>query len=395
MVVIGATILMQILLVGLHRFTKPYGLCRYTANLFFCLRKVESLRVTLVLGEWQKDYYREALQMDVDDPNVIWVSLRRPALSRYWWYVWSLPKLARKLNASIVHILFPVLITRRSFACPIVLTMHDLYAYDTPDAIGFPNVFLNRLVLRTCVGASAAVVSISYFTRDRLRRWFPELEMRMTLPVIYQEVVVRETRSGTAQLMAIPAKFLLCVGHHRRNKNLDLTIEAFFKARDRGVVDDSTQLVIVGSEGPETHQLRTTAGRRQGVCFLNSIADEHLARLYTSCEALICASSIEGFCLPVAEALLFSCRVICSNIPVLREVAGDQGTYFGLEPRSSDAIVEAISSSMSSNSHTAGQSRLFTSNPAEEWPKLYAGVLEGHFESRAIKPKMVSSSSES
>jgi glycosyltransferase involved in cell wall biosynthesis len=131
------------------------------------------------------------------------------------------------------------------------------------------------------------------------------------------------------------------------------------------------------------------------VCFLNSIADEHLARLYTTCEALICASSIEGFCLPVAEALLFSCRVICSNIPVLREVAGDQGTYFGLEPRSSDAIVEAISSSMSSNSHTAGQSRLFTSNPAEEWPKLYAGVLERHFESRAIKPKMVSPSSES
>ena len=385
---------MHILLVGLHRFTKPIGLCRYTANLFLRLRAVESLKVTLVLGEWQREYYRGALQMDVDDPNIIWVSLRRPALSRYWWYVRGLPKLARELNADIVHILSPVLIVKRSFACPVVVTMHDLYAYDTPDAIGFPNVFLNRLVLRACVEASDEVVSISHFTRGRLRGWFPWLERRMALPVIYQEVIVREPRSGAAQVMEVPEKFLLCVGQHRKHKNLDLTIDAFFKARDRGVVDDSTQLVIVGSEGPETRHLRTEAARQDGVRFLDSITDEHLARLYTTCECFICASSIEGFCLPVAEALSLSCRVICSDIPILREVAGDQGTYFDLGAHSSDAIVEAISSSMKSNSHASNRARSFASNAAEEWPRLYTRLLGRHFESRAIKAQVISSASE-
>lgn len=366
----------HVLLVGLHRFTKPVGTCRYTANLFNCLRKVDSLRVTLVLGSWQKDYYREAFQMDVQDPHIIWVDLRHPAFSRYWWCAWGLPRLARQLSVDVVHALHQIPVVKRSLRARFVLTVHDLYAYDTPEALGYPNVYFNRLAIRSSLNASDEVASISCFTRGRLCHWFPELEKRMTLPVIYPEVRVAEPVPNPGQDAVAPARMILCVAQHRKNKNLDLVIESYFLALERGVIERTTQMVIVGSEGPETEHLKDLARRAPGVHFLSSISDEHLAYLYSSCEVFVCASGIEGFCLPVAEALLFSCRVVCPNIPVLKEVAGERATYFELELRSPDAILNAIQSSLSSSRHTTGSSRLLDSNPAEEWTNLYRKVLD-------------------
>ena len=48
----------------------------------------------------------------------------------------------------------------------------------------------------------------------------------------------------------------------------------------------------------------------------------------------------EGFGLPVAEALATGCRVACSDIPALRELAGEDATYF--DPSSPEEIAEGI-----------------------------------------------------
>ncbi len=371
----------RILLSGLHRFTKPYGLCRFTANLYLCLRQVESLDVTLVLGAWQREYYRDALNLDVDDPQIRWIPLKRPGLSRYWWYLSGMPRLARELQADIVHALFPMPLLRRRFRAGIVTTMHDLYAYDTPEAIGFPNVYVNKLVTRMGMAASDEIVSISVFTRDRLTHWFPRLADRMALPVIYQDVRIAVDPGAQEPPRAEP--YLLCVAQHRKNKNIDLVIEAYYQALDEGVVRAGTQLVVVGSGGSETERLQAMAAARGGVQFRSSIADAELAQLYAHCELLLCASSIEGFCLPVVEALLLRCRVVCSDIPILREVAGEQGTFFPLEPRSAEAVVTAIRDSLASNRHAGPLSRLLGTDAGEAWTALYNDVLRKRAETAA------------
>jgi glycosyltransferase involved in cell wall biosynthesis len=47
-----------------------------------------------------------------------------------------------------------------------------------------------------------------------------------------------------------------------------------------------------------------------------------------NCLVMAAPSSNEGFCLLVVEALLSGAQVVCSNIPVLREVGSDACTYF-------------------------------------------------------------------
>ncbi len=48
----------------------------------------------------------------------------------------------------------------------------------------------------------------------------------------------------------------------------------------------------------------------------------------------------EGFGLPVGEALAAGTRVVCSDLPALREIAGEDATYF--DPGDPAAIAEGI-----------------------------------------------------
>jgi glycosyltransferase involved in cell wall biosynthesis len=368
---------MHVLLIGLHRFTQPHGPCRYTANLFSSLKREKDLQVTLVLGAWQRDYYQRALGLNVNDTDIVWVDLERPAVSRYGWYLRDAPKLARELNADLVHAVNPMPLIKKRFSCPIVATMHDLYAYDSPQVIGFPNVWLNRLVLRQIIRASDAIISISQSTKDSLRKRFPSLEGRIPLPVVYQDVLPKVLKSEELEAPSIVPehKYFLTVANHGRNKNLDLIVEAYYLGREAGVIPTNTRLIIVGSEGIATQYLRSMMEGKPGVHLLSAISDEQLIDLYKSCEALICASSIEGFCLPVAEALSFRRRVVCSDIPILREVGGEQATYFPLEPRSPAALVRAIEESLKSTRHRTVPIRGVQKNSGAEVARVYRDVL--------------------
>jgi glycosyltransferase involved in cell wall biosynthesis len=142
--------------------------------------------------------------------------------------------------------------------------------------------------------------------------------------------------------------FLLAVAQHRRNKNLALLIEAFAELRRDTQSARDLELVIVGGEGPETASLRTLVQRHSladRVVFTSHVADENMAWLYRHCAMLVVPSTIEGFCLPVAEALSCGAPVLCSDIPILREVGGDKCHYFPLRgPGTARALAVAISS---------------------------------------------------
>lgn len=60
------------------------------------------------------------------------------------------------------------------------------------------------------------------------------------------------------------------------------------------------------------------------------ISDAELQHSYQSAHGLIFASIVEGFGLPLVEAMNSNVPIVCSDIPVFREVAGDYPRYFKL-----------------------------------------------------------------
>ena len=324
----------------------PSGICRHAANLASSLASTRKVsRVTLLVGSWQVSYFRQAFNVAESRLELREASVDNTAYARNLWYYRSLPKLARDLGADITHLSFPAPISRRRFSCPVICSLHDLYPYDVPANFGSLRVLFNRSFLRRCLTQSDVVVCSSDFTRNRLSIFVPKLPPSKATR-IYQSVSLDPASaqpSGRLQLRSRP--FLLTVAQHRRNKNLTLLLSAFAALQRRDDSFRELQLLVVGAEGPETNTLHGMVKQHSlgdHVLFLSSLPDTELCWLYERAALIVLPSIIEGFCLPLAEALRCGGNVLCSDIPILREVGGSHCRYFSLD--APDVVTELANS---------------------------------------------------
>ena len=70
------------------------------------------------------------------------------------------------------------------------------------------------------------------------------------------------------------------------------------------------------------------------------IPREELMKLYARAQAFVYPSTFEGFGMPVLEAMAAGIPVACSDIPPLREVAGDAALFF--DPLDETALAAAL-----------------------------------------------------
>ena len=103
--------------------------------------------------------------------------------------------------------------------------------------------------------------------------------------------------------------------------------------------------MIVGVPGPETPQIRRflrTTGLHPKVALITGIRDAEMQWCYRNCELLLALSSVEGFGLPVAEALLAGCRIVCSDIGAFRELQAESCHYVPLTANAAEQFARTI-----------------------------------------------------
>jgi glycosyltransferase involved in cell wall biosynthesis len=119
------------------------------------------------------------------------------------------------------------------------------------------------------------------------------------------------------------------VGTIEPRKDQALAIRAFEMLWSRGV---DASLCIIGKPGWKVEELteymrnHREFGKR--LHWFWDAKDVDVVHAYNNAEAVLCTSMAEGFGLPIAEAGLMNKPVICSDIPVFREVGGDGAVYF-------------------------------------------------------------------
>ena len=339
---------MKILIPTLSAATRPDGVSRHAVNLVRCLLQLTEVeQVDLVLGDWQRAYL-EAL-LPTSDPR-LQLHIEPTSfgsIGRNFWYARRLPRLAASLQSDLVHLSFPVPLRRASFACPVVVTLHDLYPYDVPENFGYPRVFLNRFILDHCLAAVDAIACVSDTTLHRLQARYPAHLQKSSR--VYNALstpnAIDPAPAPPLPLLAT-RPFLLAVAQHRRNKNLPLTLGVYRRLLRRY---PDLLLLLVGNEGPETAQLRAaldTHGLRSRVLFLRGLTDQQLQWCYLHAEALLATSTFEGFGLPVAEAMLAGCPVVCSDIPAFREIGAPTCRLVPLTAHAEQAFSEAVTDAL-------------------------------------------------
>jgi glycosyltransferase involved in cell wall biosynthesis len=167
--------------------------------------------------------------------------------------------------------------------------------------------------------------------------------------------------------------WLLLPARITRRKNIELALRVTAALRDGAF--PHVALIVTGPPGPhnpanqgyfgELKALRDDLALDGAVHFLAETveggpSDEAVAGLYQLADALILPSYEEGFGLPILEAGLARLPIFCADIPALREVAGDQATYFSPDgdPRQ---IAELVSRELATNRQAKLRRRVFDS----------------------------------
>jgi glycosyltransferase involved in cell wall biosynthesis len=337
---------MKILIAAASFATNMSGLQRHALNVARCLLpEPEISSLHFVIAPWQLGMVESAGLLQDARMMVHVADMDRSSTGRNLWYYRKLPKLAADLQADVVHLSFPMPVDAGAFHCPTLVTLHDLYPYQIPMNFGFPKFIFNRVVLQQCLRSVDSIACVSQATLHSLKKY---------VPIAVCKKAVRLYNCVEAQPALNPHppiadwqndQFLLCVAQHRRNKNLPLLVRAFHRILRMGQVGKEMKLVIVGITGPETrniHRLVSALRLETSVRFLEGVSESELQWCYRQCQAVVSPSAIEGFGLPIAEALLAGCRVVCSDIPAYREVGDEQCRFVSLERNAVETLAEAI-----------------------------------------------------
>lgn len=375
---------MHVLVAALHRPTKPTGVCRHAVNLAHALVDQPKVsKVSIVVGSWQSAYFVADLNLDTQRVQLIAIDLKHSAISRNLWFLLGLPKLANSVGADMVHLSFPLPFVRSLFPCPVVATIHDLYPYEKPENFGYPGVVFNQLFLSQCIRNSSGLTCVSKTTLDSLDNYFPSASQVKPTTHIYNCVDFSSVEPQVPQQLAsLPAPFLLAVAQHRKNKNLDLLIKAYASLRQTGHLAE-TNLILVGSSGPETEnmlEIIKVSGLNEKVLLLSSIQDTELVWLYKNCKLLVIPSSTEGFCLPLAEGTACGCQVVCSDIPIFRELGFSHCIYFSLQGEISKnlemAICTALENGQSAEAPTPAENRFSKAHTGKQYIAFYSELTK-------------------
>ena len=138
----------------------------------------------------------------------------------------------------------------------------------------------------------------------------------------------------------LPPRYVLFVSTLEPRKNVVTLLEGFARAVARGYAGE---LVLVGRWGWRTGAAQAALVRspvRDRIRHLDYLERPALAAVVRRAEALVFPSLLEGFGLPVLEAMSCGVPVIVSRVSSLPEVAGDAALY--VDPASPDEIAAAI-----------------------------------------------------
>jgi glycosyltransferase involved in cell wall biosynthesis len=337
---------MRVLIAAVSAPSQLNGVSRHAANLARGLSSLaEAPEIHFVAGAWQQQMFADAGPGAHAKLHYHWIPLKNTSIHRVAWYATELPHVAAQIEADLVHYACPALLSSRAFRCPVLVSLHDLYPFDIPENFGLVKGAINRQLMRRCLRNASAIACVSESTRLRLSRWLGEeaAARAQTIPNAVEPFACSSGRAPYPLRQREP--FLLCVAQHRRNKNIPLVLSIFDEALRQRVLPGETRLLVVGIQGPETpaiqRQMRALRIENK-VVLMSGLSEAELHWCYRNSKLVLAPSRIEGFGLPVVEALIAGCPVVCSDIPAFREVGGDLCRYVAFEGDTVAAYAHAI-----------------------------------------------------
>lgn len=282
------------------------------------------------LGEVDRDneyflYTGRPLPMELGLPGNF--RLRRvsfPSPRLQLWYQIGLPLRMKRDRLDLFH--DPVYPLPFRLPVPGVITVHDLSNYTHPGVHSLRSAVAGRLFPRH-LRKARRIITDSRYTASRLKDFFPWTEDRITVVHLGVSESFRRVEDGgvlrsVAERYRLPSRFMLFLGTVEPRKNLDRLLAAF--AGCAGEIPHS--LVIAGGLGWKYEKLLHRISSHpvsDRISLTGFVREEDLPALLSMAEFLVYPSLLEGFGLPILEAMACGTPVMTSDVSSMPEIAGD------------------------------------------------------------------------
>lgn len=238
--------------------------------------------------------------------------------------------LAVRANKSLLFL--PGFVPPLFFSRKYVFVIHDLNHLDRAENSSCAKKIFYNYVIKRGVYSSAAVLTVSEFSRNRIIEWSGVDANK----VINVGNGVDKVFNTAVSPFEPGYPYLLCVSNRKLHKNEPMLINAFSQAN----VDRKIKLIMTGETTPELERLLISLDISKRIVFVGKVKDSELPGLYKGSLGLLFPSLYEGFGLPVVEAMACGVPVLTSNTTSLPEVAGDAALL--VNPDSVDEISAGI-----------------------------------------------------
>lgn len=209
-----------------------------------------------------------------------------------------------------------------------VYFLHDLIPLTHPEYCRAGEAERHGVRLRTMLGHGAGLVLNSRATLQDLQQ--EAVRQRWTLPPHVVLPLGTQALPRPDAQRPLEAPYFVMLGTLEPRKNHLLLLHLWRElALELG--DAAPRLVLLGQRGWECEQvvdmLERCEALRGKVLELGATTDGQLASWLHHARALLFPSFVEGFGMPLAEALAHSVPVVASDLPAFREIAAEVPDY--------------------------------------------------------------------
>lgn len=227
--------------------------------------------------------------------------------------------------------------------------IHTLYPHLTDPRMA---VMVSRW-LHAAVQNSDGLVCISRAVAEELRTYIQEKKLPhardLKIGYFHLGAGIKAAAAGSALRDGVRAWFadkrpvFLIVGWLDVRKGQDVALEACENLWAAGM---EVKLIFAGKESWNrrefVNRILSHPQYAKRLLWIDHPTDAEIVYCYRQAAALLFPSVTEGFGLPLIEAAHYGLPVICSDIPVFREIAGAYATYF--TPASVPSLTGALHS---------------------------------------------------
>ena len=218
---------------------------------------------------------------------------------------------------------------------PYIISLHDIIGVKNPQYVSLKYRIYNTLHLKWTLNRSLKIFVPTRAVKDDITKYI-RVKNTKKIKITGEGVTIPQTYYEGEDILdkyKIKENFFIYIGNSRPHKNINTLVESFIEYKKQ--YNKQINLVLLGVTKEDIKK------SDKDIIVLENINNIEKFEILKKALCFITLTYDEGFSLPCIESAHNRIPIICSDIPVLREVVGDEGALF-VDNENIDEISETM-----------------------------------------------------